>query len=127
MRRSIITAVAALGIVSALPGAALAGDPEAKKEGPCSGRSEWKLEARLEDNNTFRIRWEVNSSGAAKDWRLTLRHNGTVIASAVRTTNGEGDAQLNLRGVSNPPGEDTFSGFARRLDGGETCSGSVRI
>jgi uncharacterized protein YfaP (DUF2135 family) len=127
MRRVIMTAVAALSIVAALPGAALAGDPEVKKEGPCSGRSEWKLEVRLEDSNRFRVRWEADSGVAGRDWRLTLRKNGNVIASAVRTTNADGEAQLNLRGVSNPPGKDTFSGFARRIGAAETCSGSVRI
>ena len=127
MRRVIMTAVAALSIVAALPGAALAGDPEVKKEGPCSGRSEWKLEVRLEDSNRFRVRWEADSGRAGQDWRLTLRKNGTVIASAVRTTNADGEAQLNLRGVRNFAGIDTFSGFARRLGTSETCSGSVRI
>jgi uncharacterized protein YfaP (DUF2135 family) len=127
MRRSIMTAVLAVGIVAVAPGAALAGDPEVKKEGPCSGRSEWKLEVRLEDNNTFRVRWEADSGVAGQDWRLTLRRNGVLIASAVRTTDADGEAQLNLRGVSNPAGRDTFSGFARRLGTAETCSGSVSI
>jgi hypothetical protein len=127
MRRAIVTAVAALGIVASIPGMSLAGDLEVEREGSCSGRSDWKLRVRLEDNNTFRVRWEADSGVAGQDWRLRLRKNGTLIASAVRTTNADGEAQLNLRGVSNPPGKDTFSGFARRLGAGETCSGSVRI
>lgn len=127
MRRAILIAAAALGIVATVPGVSLAGDPEVEREGSCSGRSEWKLRIRLEDNNTFRVRWEADSGVAGRDWRLTLRKNGTVIASAVRTTNADGEAQLNLRGVSNPKGRDTFSGFARRIGAAETCSGSVRI
>jgi uncharacterized protein YfaP (DUF2135 family) len=127
MKRSIVAVALSLGIVAAAPGLALAGNPEVKKEGPCSGASEWKLEVKLEDNNTFRVRWEADSGIAGQDWRLTLRRNGTVIASAVRTTNVDGEAQLNLRGVSNPAGTDTFSGFARNLGTGETCSATASI
>jgi hypothetical protein len=128
MKRSIIAAVLALGIVGAVaPGTAFAGDPEVKKEGSCSGNSEWKLEVRLEDNNTFRVRWEADSGIAGQQWRLTLRQNGAVISSIVRTTNVDGEAQLNRSGLTNPAGTDTFSGFARNLGTGETCSGSASL
>ena len=59
MRRSIVILVGLLVAVLA-SGTARAGDPEVKREGPCSGRSEWKLEVRLEDR-TFRVRWEADS------------------------------------------------------------------
>jgi hypothetical protein len=127
MRRSIMAALLALGIVALGPGAALAGDPEVKKEGPCSANSEWKLEVRLEDNNTFRVRWEADSGIPGQRWRLTLRQNGAVIASVLRTTNADGEAQLDLQGVTNQAGIDTFAGFARNTGTGETCSGSAGL
>ena len=130
MRRSIITALVTIGLVATgviAPLAAQAGNAEVKKEGPCSGRSEWKLEIRLEDNNTFRVRWEADSGIVGQRWTLTLRQNGAVIASAVRTTNADGEAQLNLRGVQNKAGMDTFAGFARQIRTGETCAASASI
>ena len=120
-----VLGVLVLGVM--VPGAALAGDPEVKREGPCSGNSEWKLEVRLEDNNTFRVRWEADSGIAGQQWRLRLRQNGTLIASALRTTNQDGEAQLNLRGVTNTAGRDTFAGRARNIATGETCAASVTL
>jgi hypothetical protein len=130
MRRSNRIAALVLGALFLglmVPGAALAGDPEVRKEGPCSGNSEWKLEVRLEDNNTFRVRWEADSEIAGQRWRLRLRQNGTLIASAIRTTNQDGEAQLNLRGVTNMAGPDTFAGRARNLASGETCAASATL
>jgi hypothetical protein len=130
MRRSIVVAVLAVGLVAAgnaAPPAAWADDPEVKKEGPCSGASEWKLEVRLEDDDTFRVRWEADSGIAGQRWRMKLRQNGTLIASSVRTTDEDGEAQLNLRGVPNTAGTDTFAGFARNLRTDETCSASASL
>jgi hypothetical protein len=130
MRRSMVVALVAMGVATTGvfgPLAARAGNLEVKKEGACSRASEWKLEVRLEDNNTFRVRWEADSGRAGQRWRLTLRQNGDVIASAVRTTNVDGEAQLNLRGIQNATGTDTFAGFARNRGTGETCSASARI
>jgi hypothetical protein len=130
MRRSkvvppLVLGALLLGIM--IPGAAWAGDPEVKKEGPCSGRSEWKLEVRLEDNNTFRVRWEADSGIPGQQWRMRLRQNGTLIASALRTTNADGEAQLRLRGVTNTAGPDTFAGRARNIASGETCAASATL
>jgi hypothetical protein len=125
MRRSIVIVVGILVAVMG-SGTAFAGDPEVKKEGPCSRNSEWKLEVRLEDGR-FRVRWEADSGISGQRWRLRLRHNGTLIASTIRTTNVDGEAQLRLRGVRNLPGRDTFAGFARNLASGETCSASASL
>jgi hypothetical protein len=130
MRRSNVIAPLVLGALILgvmVPGAAWAGDPEVKKEGPCSGRSEWKLEVRLEDDNTFRVRWEADSGIPGQRWRMKLRQNGTLIASAIRTTNADGEAQLRLRGVTNTNGPDTFAGRARNIANGETCAASATL
>jgi hypothetical protein len=130
MRRSNRIAAMVLGALLLglmVPGTALAGDPEVRKEGPCSGRSDWKLEVRLEDNNTFRVRWEADSGIPGQQWRLRLRQNGTLIASALRRTNQDGEAQLNLRGVTNTAGPDTFAGRARNIATGETCAASATL
>ena len=127
MRRSMVVVLVTMGLVIAGAITASAGNLEVKKEGACSRSSEWKLEVRLEDNNTFRVRWEADSGRAGQPWRLTLRQNGVVIASVIRTTNVDGEAQLNLRGIQNTAGTDTFAGLARNRNTGETCSASVSI
>ena len=105
---------------------ASAGSDEVRREGSCSNRSEWELRARRE-NGAFRIRWRVDSRIAGQTWRMQISHNGTQFASGVRTTNADGEATIDRRGVPNLSGPDTFQGTARNPNTGETCSGSLTI
>lgn len=125
MKRAMIAGLAAAALLLTVPGTASAGDDEVRKEGPCSGNSEWEM--RLKDEGNLRIRWRVDSGVPGQSWRLKLFHNGALIVASTRTTNADGEATINLRNFPDAAGPDQFSGKARNLANGETCQGSATI
>ena len=122
VRKVMHLSVAGLMLVGLAAGPASAGDDEVRREGSCSGRSDWELRVRLDDG-TFRVRWRVDSRIPGQTWRMRVFHDGERIAAATRTTNRDGEATIDLRGVPNHPGQDVFRGFARNPNTEETCSG----
>jgi hypothetical protein len=124
MKRAMIAGLAA-ALLLTIPGTASAGDDEVRREGPCSGASEWEM--RIKDEGNLRVRWRVDSGVPGQSWRLKLFHDGALIADSTRTTNADGEATINLRGVPDQAGPDQFSGKARSLASGETCAGSATI
>jgi hypothetical protein len=124
LRKVLHLSVAGLMMMGLAAGPANAGDDEVRREGSCSGRSDWELRVRLDDGR-FRVRWRVDSRIAGQTWRMRLFHDGERIAAATRTTNADGEATIDLRGVPNNEGEDTFRGRARNPNTDETCAGQV--
>ena len=125
MKRAMLIAAAAAMLLS-VPGAASAGDDEVRHEGPCSGSSDWEMRVR-DEGPTLRVRWRVDSGVPGQTWHMTLARNGQQIASANRTTNADGEATINWRGLPDQPGADQFTGTARNLASGETCQGGATI
>jgi hypothetical protein len=122
MGRILRTAVAGLLLLGLGATPALAGNDEVRREGSCSGRTDWEMRVRL-DGGAFRVRWRADSRIPGQTWRLRLFHDGDLIAGSTRMTNAGGEATLDLRGVSNQEGTDRFTGRARNSNTGETCSG----
>ena len=128
MQRAAVAALmlATLGQVPAFAESGSGSGGEVRREADCSGRSEWELRARREDG-AFRVRWRVDSQIAGQTWSMQLFHNGTKIADVTRTTNADGEATIDRRGIRNFSGPDTFRGAARNPATGETCAGSLTI
>jgi hypothetical protein len=124
MRRMLQVALAGLMLLGLASGPAQAGDDEIRREGSCFGRSDWEMRVRLDDG-AFRVRWRVDSRIPGQTWRMKVFHDGERIAAATRTTNRDGEATIDLRGVPNNPGDDVFRGKARNPNTDETCAGSV--
>jgi hypothetical protein len=124
MRKAFQVALAGLMLFGLAAGPAQAGDDEIRREGSCSGRSDWEMRVRLDDGR-FRVRWRVDSRIPGQTWNMKLFHDGERIAAASRTTNRDGEATIDLRGVRNNDGRDVFRGTARNPNTGETCAGSV--
>jgi hypothetical protein len=116
--------LAGLMLVGLAAGPANAGDDEVRREGACSGAADWEMRVRRDDGR-FRVRWRVDSRIAGQTWRMRVFHDGERIAAATRTTNADGEATIDLRGVPNHPGDDVFRGRARNPNSEETCAGSV--
>ena len=109
MRRSIVIVVGLLVAVLG-SGTARASDPEVRREGPCTGNSEWKLEVRLDDG-AFRVRWEADSGNpraAVATETPAQRHPHRVHAP---------DHQRGRRGAAEAPrrGEPARQGHVRRV------------
>jgi hypothetical protein len=124
MRRMFQVALAGLMLLGLAAAPAQAGDDEIRREGNCSGQSDWEMRVRLDDGR-FRVRWRVDSRIPGQTWNMKLFHDGERIAAATRTTNRDGEATIDLRGVPNNDGADVFRGKARNPNTDETCAGSV--
>jgi hypothetical protein len=124
VRRMLHVGVAGLMLMGLAAGPANAGDDEVRREGACSGKSDWEMRVRLDDGG-FRVRWRVDSRIPGQTWRMRVFHDGERIAAATRTTNRDGEATIDLRGVPDHPGDDVFRGRARNPNSAETCSGSA--
>jgi hypothetical protein len=124
LRKVLNLAVAGLMMVGLAAGPANAGDDEVRREGSCSGQSDWEMRIRRDDGR-LEVRWRVDSRIPGQTWRMRVFHDGERIAAATRTTNRDGEATIDLRGVPNHAGEDVFRGRARNPNTEETCSGSA--
>jgi hypothetical protein len=122
MGRIVRMAVAGVLLVGLGAAPALAGDDEVRREGSCSGRTDWEMRVKGDDG-AFRVRWRADSRIPGQTWRLRLFQDGELIAASTRTTNRDGEATVDLRGVDDRAGTDRFTGKARNPNTGETCSG----
>ena len=100
MKRAMIAGLAA-ALLLTIPGTASAGDDEVRREGACSGASEWEM--RIKDEGNLRVRWRVDSGVPGQSWRLRLYHDGALIAAATRTTNADGEARTTRWMRRQPP------------------------
>jgi hypothetical protein len=71
MRRMLQVAIAGLMLLGLAAAPAQAGDDEIRREGPCSGRSDWEMRVRLDDGR-FRVRWRVDSRIPGQTWKMKL-------------------------------------------------------
>jgi hypothetical protein len=125
MKRVLLMTLTAAMVLS-VPSVASAGDDEVRREGPCSGSSDWEMRVR-DEGSTLRVRWRVDSGVPGQTWRMTLARNGQQIAAANRLTNADGEATIDRRGLPDQQGPDQFTGTARNLASGETCSGQATL
>jgi hypothetical protein len=123
MRKAVAVSLVAL-IVLAVPAVASAGDRDVIREGPCSGRSDWKLKLSPEDGR-IEVEFEVDQNVVGDEWRVRIRHDGEIAFRGTRTTRGA-SGSFELRIVEpNNAGADNFRARARNLSTDEVCAGSA--
>jgi hypothetical protein len=106
MRKAVAVWLVAL-FVLALPAVASAGDRDVIREGPCSGRSDWKLKLSPEDGR-IEVEFEVDQNVVGDEWRVRIRHDGEIAFRGTRTTRGA-SGSFELRIVEpNTAGADGF-------------------
>jgi hypothetical protein len=121
----------ALALVTALAlvvpaGIAAAGDRDVIREGPCSGRSDWKLKLSPEDGR-IEVEFEVDQNVVGDEWRVRIRHDGERVFRGTRTTRGA-SGSFEVRIVEpNRAGTDAFKARARNLSTDEVCRGRARF
>ena len=129
MRKTMLIASAALAAVALLVApAAPAGsdrDREVIRTGNCSGASDWKLKAKLDDGR-IETEFEVDQNRVGRRWRVTIVQNGRRVFSGIRRTVGPSGSFEARRLLVNRPAADRIVASARALAGGETCRGSLR-
>ena len=128
MTRRLIFGFLALAAFAALAPIASAsgGSDPVIRTGPCSGASDWKLKAKLDDGR-IETEFEVDQNRIGRDWRVTLRQNGEVVFRGVRTTQAPSGSFEVRRTVANTAGPDRIVARARALATDEICRGVVTI
>ena len=120
-------AAGAVALAVAVPTVALVAAPahaDAEKHVPCAGGH---LELSVDNEaGGWEVDAQVDNVAAHQTWRIVLKHDGDRYFKGVRTTDDEGDVDVD-RFRNDTSGSDTFSMKAVRLSDGTTCSGALTV
>ena len=61
------------------------------KDGDCRLDSDWKLKAKARKGR-IKVKFKVDSDESGQRWRYSLKHNGDMVDSGMRTTGGDSDS-----------------------------------
>lgn len=110
--------VAAAGPASAVP------EREIDRKGSCSmGKATYDFDVEKERNGNFDVDFELDGK-AGQEWKIKMKHGKAVYYSAVRTTDREGEVDLD-RDRKNTKGKDTFRVKATNLGTNEVCKATI--
>ncbi|MGD9961315.1 hypothetical protein [Nocardioides sp.] len=115
------TAAALVGAV-AVPTAFVFASPanaDMEKGGVC-GNARYELNVDRE-NGGFEVDADLDNAAAGSQWRVVLRHDGKVFYNKIRTTDREGDLDVE-RFRANSPGADKFRLTVKRVGGAAACT-----
>ena len=122
-----ITAATAVATLVAVPTAVLVAAPahaDAERQVACAGG---RLELSVDrEGNGWEVDASVDNVAAGQQWRFVVKHDGNRAFKGVRTTDNEGDADVD-RWRQDTSGKDTFSAKVVRLSDGTTCRVSVTV
>jgi hypothetical protein len=96
-------------------------DPRVEVSGSCTGGGKSKLKLDREDGARIETEYELEHIAAGQRWRLTIRHNGTLVTNVVRTSTVRGRIELR-RELGNRTGADRIRVVAQRLPRGQRCT-----
>jgi hypothetical protein len=113
-----------LGVVlAATPSSVRASDYEVRKSGSCSGKANWEMRARWDDDERIELRGRVEDTRSGQTWAWKIKHNGSISASGRAVTR---DGQFEVRrALVDLPGVDRCVFRAERLRTGEVCRGVI--
>ena len=125
LARAVTTAALGLSLAlsPALPGHA-SGD-EVRREGSCTGNSDWRLEVRHDDSNTLEVRFRIDHTPSGKVWDVFLSDNGTRFFAGTKTSTSMGEVRVRKL-TADRSGTDRIKAYGTSRDTGEVCSGLVR-
>lgn len=114
----VATAAAGSTVLMAAPASA-----DVERRGTCAGAT-YKLDVDRERGG-YDVDADVENARAGSEWRVTIRHDGTVAASRVLRADGEGELDLDTF-RRNTRGTDTFK-LTVTPAGGGACSVKVSV
>ncbi len=98
-------ALVTIGLVGAgAPSASAHGDDDDRVivTGSCSAGTDWKLKVKTDDGR-LEVEGEIDTNTVGKQWRWTIRHNGTVSDRGLATTTGRsGSSASSARSWTSP-------------------------
>lgn len=110
-------------LTAAAPGNAR--DDEMRREGSCSGHSDWRLEVRHEDANTLQVRFRIDHTPDGAVWEIFLSDNGSRFFAGTRSSGSDGELQARKR-TRDRVGTDRIKGYGYSRASGEVCSGVIK-
>jgi hypothetical protein len=120
--RLLIGAAAAL-IIATIPSSVGASDDEVRREGSCSGKSDWEMRAKYDDDERIELRGRVENTRSGQTWAWKIKHNGSVSAQG-RAVTGSGGFEVR-RALVDLAGVDHCVFRAERIKTGEVCRGRI--
>jgi hypothetical protein len=124
--RMVRAAIVACVGLALLAGSAGASGGDARREGSCTGHSDWRLEVDRRDGNTLRVRFRIEHTPSGKVWEVFLSDNGTRFFAATRTSSSNGEIRVR-KNTKDRQGTDRVKAYAVSRATGEVCTGSVRF
>jgi hypothetical protein len=122
-RAVVMTCVVLTLAVGAVASAGASGDGW-RREGSCTGHSDWRLEVDRRDANTLEVRFRIEHTPADATWEVFLSDNGHRFFAATRTSTSDGELRVR-RNTRDRSGTDHVKGYGYSRATGEVCSGSV--
>ena len=124
-----LTRTAAVGLITAAaalaPASALAKDGDVRNRGTCSKSSTAKLKLSPE-NGRIETEFEVDQNRSGVRWKVTLKRNGSVVASTRATTKAPSGSFTVRRLLTGTSGADTVT--ARAVSpAGEVCTARATL
>jgi hypothetical protein len=112
-----------LALTSAAPGRAR--DDEMRREGSCSGHSDWRLEVRHEDPNTLQVKFRIDHTPNNAVWEVFLSDNGSRFFAGTRSSGSDGELRV-TKLTRDRSGTDRIKGYGFSRATGEVCSGVIK-
>ncbi|MGE5225518.1 MAG: hypothetical protein ACM3OO_01435 [Planctomycetaceae bacterium] len=97
---------------------------EVHRYGVCSMGARWELGAE-DEGSRIDMEFDVDATAAGRTWHVKLRHEGDVFATLTRTTDRQGDFEVE-RSVRDTVGADTLRARAVSPKG-QVCKGGLSI
>ena len=125
LTRAVTTAVLGLSLAIGPPLPGHASGDEVRREGSCTGHSDWRLEVRHDDSNTLEVRFRVDHTPSGKVWDIFLSDNGTRFFAGTKTSTSDGYVKVRKL-TADRSGTDRVKAYGTSRAIGEVCSGLVR-
>ena len=123
-KKAVIGGVAAAAVVTGLGGwwaVAESVEAQSSERGTCGGAT-WELSAEAEDGGT-EVGAELQSSGPGEAWQVELVRGDTALVSGERTTDEDGEIDIDAFSSGNP-GDATYAVTFTPADG-EPCTATL--
>ena len=119
-------AIAVAAVAAAVPVASAKGGDDVRVAGTCTQSSTAKLKLGREDGR-LEVEFEVDQNRNGVPWKVTLRRNGTLVASTIARTRAPSGSFSLQRRIDNRAGSDTLVATARNRSTDERCKAKVTI
>ncbi len=127
IRITIVAAVLAIAAaaVAVVPVASAKGGPGVRATGVCTQSSAAKLKLSRDDGGRIEVEFEVDQNRNGVPWKVTLRRNGTLVASTTAKTRAPSGSFSVHRLIARALATDRIAALATRS--GERCTAHAAL